>query len=454
MKHTIRYKVFLLHDFAGMCRYLEEMSERGWRLKMWYGNFWNFTRSIAHPLRYCVTYFPKASIYDVVPGEDQSTYIDYCREAGWEFVCHQGPLQVFCTAKRDATPIETDRAALLDALEDSRSQFNKKTLSKEDRRFGVIVCLVLLLLSYLPFLSMGSIGLGDWQELLMDLVVFGDWTLPLLTLAVLVGALAEWIMNRSFRDFLRESRAHIAQGGRVPSVKTVHTVGYRLCHTLCLPLCFLAILLTEQLAPWQRLTLLLLMPVFYLLLAFHESALRRKKAGRTENESQRQLIAVILPVLIVTLGSSVFQARLPAEAMLLRLSDLDVPSEVAAQSFYDITRDTGVLASREEAYERSEIGTWGEGVYLSYTRVFVPMDALYETVLHYSITKDRPYEWTLHPEVSDVWEAEAVYSLINLEDDSTEDTVICYEDYFILLYTDRPRSAAEEAIAVEKLRMS
>ena len=111
MKKTKRtLMLHSLYDHTGIARYLEDQAARGWRLEklgLW---GWVFRRAEPKRLHYAVTYFPKASVYDPGPSEDQQVLQDYCAAAGWELVTTSGQMQIFVSEAEDPPPVETDPA--------------------------------------------------------------------------------------------------------------------------------------------------------------------------------------------------------------------------------------------------------------------------------------------------------------------------------------------------------
>ncbi|MBD5162812.1 MAG: DUF2812 domain-containing protein [Oscillibacter sp.] len=105
-----------IDDTEAIARNLEKMARKGWLLEA--VDNWRYTYRRAGPteVRYTVTFFPDASIYDPGPTEGQETYIDYCRAAGWELAAAYGPIQYFRSARPDPVPIETDEAVKLAAI--------------------------------------------------------------------------------------------------------------------------------------------------------------------------------------------------------------------------------------------------------------------------------------------------------------------------------------------------
>ena len=103
-------------DTAAMARHLEKRAEQGWLLER-ADNWWlRYRRAEPTGVRYAVAFFPEATIFDAAPVEGQETYYDYCRAAGWEYVCSYGSIQYFRNSRPDPVPIETDEALKLKTL--------------------------------------------------------------------------------------------------------------------------------------------------------------------------------------------------------------------------------------------------------------------------------------------------------------------------------------------------
>lgn len=103
-------------DTAAMAQRLEKRAEQGWLLER-ADNWWlRYRRSEPAELHYAVAFFPEATIFDAAPVEGQETYYDYCRAAGWEYVCSYGSIQYFRNFRPAPVPIETDEALKLKTL--------------------------------------------------------------------------------------------------------------------------------------------------------------------------------------------------------------------------------------------------------------------------------------------------------------------------------------------------
>ena len=107
--------LFELNEGEAIREYLEEMARKGWALKSIHG-FYHFERIEPQALHYAVEIFEKASEYDSVPAPRTQEYIEYCRAAGWAFVCNHGQMNIFVSACENPIPIETDEARKLKAI--------------------------------------------------------------------------------------------------------------------------------------------------------------------------------------------------------------------------------------------------------------------------------------------------------------------------------------------------
>lgn len=193
---------YQINDCEAVARHLEKMAARGWLLEKADNWGWIYRRSAPAQVRYCVTFFPEASIFDSGPTGDQETYIDYCAAAGWEFVSSYGPAQYFRSTRPDPVPIETDEAAKLRAIH--RSMW--KTL---------ILGSLLLLFAQLINVP-GRVRHFRWAPMseLSDSGTLGLWLMMAVLVVYLVGNLADY-----FIWYFRSKRS-VERGGACLPVHT------------------------------------------------------------------------------------------------------------------------------------------------------------------------------------------------------------------------------------------
>lgn len=194
-------------DTEAIARHMEKMAGKGWLLEG--ADNWVFTYRRGEPaqVRYTVTFFPEASVFDPSLTEGQETYIDYCRAAGWELAAAYGPLQYFRSTRADPTPIETDEAVKLSAI--------RRTM----RKTSVLSYAVLLLLPvfYLP------LSLSWFRH---DPMEFFSSNSKLATLALMVGiVLFAAGMLLDYLVWVLRSKRAVARGGACPRPHTRFRLG-------------------------------------------------------------------------------------------------------------------------------------------------------------------------------------------------------------------------------------
>ena len=99
---------YSLYDHTGIAVHLEKMAAKGWLLEKIGVWGWTYRRCEPMQVRFAVTYFPKTDHYEPKPTEDELTFQDYCKEAGWVLAASSAQLQIFYHPDPDAVPIETD----------------------------------------------------------------------------------------------------------------------------------------------------------------------------------------------------------------------------------------------------------------------------------------------------------------------------------------------------------
>lgn len=124
-KTKTRMELFSLHDHVGLTKHLEKQAQKGWLLEYIGRLGWRYRRIEPTQLKFAVTYFPPASMYDPEPSEQERTFQDYCEQAGWKLAASSAQLQIFYHESPDPIPLETD--ALLQ-VENIHAAAKKTTL--------------------------------------------------------------------------------------------------------------------------------------------------------------------------------------------------------------------------------------------------------------------------------------------------------------------------------------
>ena len=87
---------------------LEKWASEGLFVEKIGTTFWTLYRAEPKKLKFAVTYFPEASLFNPVATDNQQTYFQYAKESGWDFVIEQNQMQIFSNEDEYAVPFETD----------------------------------------------------------------------------------------------------------------------------------------------------------------------------------------------------------------------------------------------------------------------------------------------------------------------------------------------------------
>lgn len=100
---------FMPYECTALEEFLEEEASKGWLLTSIRGNVFKFKRIEPKNLKFTVDIFGDLTLFDDENNEVLLSYRDYCKEAGWEYVCSKGKIQIFYTEDySESIPIHTD----------------------------------------------------------------------------------------------------------------------------------------------------------------------------------------------------------------------------------------------------------------------------------------------------------------------------------------------------------
>ena len=117
MKDTKRrVEFFSFYDHTGIEQHLEKMAAKGWMLDRLGTYLWYYRRCEPKPMKFCVTYYPRASQFDPEPSEGELDFRAFCQRTGWKLAASSAQLQIFYNEDPDAVPIETDPVLEIDTL--------------------------------------------------------------------------------------------------------------------------------------------------------------------------------------------------------------------------------------------------------------------------------------------------------------------------------------------------
>lgn len=102
------FAFYQIYENDALKEYLEEMAQKGWRLKKIGQLLLHFEACEPHPIRYCVEVMEKPSAYASNQTLPLKRYREFCKDAGWDYIGTNGYLHIFYTEDMEALPVETD----------------------------------------------------------------------------------------------------------------------------------------------------------------------------------------------------------------------------------------------------------------------------------------------------------------------------------------------------------
>ena len=116
MKSTKRLMLMNYNYYKEIEQKLEHYAKKGLVLEKMGSSLWTFKKTEPQNLKYTVTYFAEGSVFNPHPTDNQQTYFDYAKAAGWDFVCEYNQMQIFCSSLENPPEFETDEKEKLENI--------------------------------------------------------------------------------------------------------------------------------------------------------------------------------------------------------------------------------------------------------------------------------------------------------------------------------------------------
>ena len=439
-------------DAAAMEKKLERLAERGWLLERVSNWGWHLRRAEPQQVKYTVTYFPDASVFDSGVTAGQETYADYCRAAGWKFVSAYGPIQYFRSARPDPVPIETDEGEKLRAIHRTM----RKTLV-----FSHLLLLAVWLMNL-------STRLGDLYRDPISVLTSSRQLLFLALLAAFAVYLAAVLID--YLIWYARSRRSVARGGGClpPHTWLRFWAGAVLMALACLAL--LAVI-RDISSPGSALIFAYAFGGMALLAALAGGVLALlKRRGRSRGQVRGLYIAAVIVLAVayaigtLPLGRYLYNAGLMDERqpvqtytdsrgrtwdiyrdeLPLTLEDLGYSVTEAGRYSCEAEEDRSLLGSRIQCRQRPA-GWSGALPELEYQVVKLPRG-----LLDFTMERLLAYYDECRPVEDSRWGARAVYRQIY--SDGMTRCLVLYSDRILILHTDQPLTGSQIATASAALR--
>jgi hypothetical protein len=116
MKTTKRFMLMNYHYYKEIEQKLEHYAKKGLILEKMGSYLWTFKKTEPQNLKYTVTYFTEGSVFNPHPTDNQQTYFEYAKAAGWDFVCEYNQMQIFSSFLENPPEFETDEKENLENI--------------------------------------------------------------------------------------------------------------------------------------------------------------------------------------------------------------------------------------------------------------------------------------------------------------------------------------------------
>lgn len=138
MKDTTKRVInFRFDRYEDIENKLEKLAAKGLFLEERGSFLWTFRKGTPKKLKYTVTYFSEGSVFNPGITDNQQTYFDYAKAAGWDFVTQFNQMQIFCSEADKPIPFETDEKEKLENI--------KRCMKKSFLPSVIVMILVFLL---------------------------------------------------------------------------------------------------------------------------------------------------------------------------------------------------------------------------------------------------------------------------------------------------------------------
>lgn len=173
---------FLPYEYKSLEEYLEKMALKGWILEDMNELIFKFRRSMPENLKYSVDIIDSVSFFDGKDSENLLEYREYCKKAGWKFVCGRAKIQIYCS--------EVDQGRI-DIHTDEVEKFN--TIRKASLKYVCLNFFTMIFLLYSQYIS--TIGSPDGDFLASSLNLGSLLFVSIFSIHEIIGLITFLIFN-------------------------------------------------------------------------------------------------------------------------------------------------------------------------------------------------------------------------------------------------------------------
>ncbi len=283
IKKAVRFRFDRYEDIENK---LEKLAEKGLFLEECGSYLWSFRKGTPKKVKYAITYFAEGSVFNPDITDNQQTYIDYAKEAGWNFVTQLNQMQIFSSEIDNPIPFETDEKEKLDNI--------KKCMNKNYIPWTIVGTL-LFVLNLILQLNIFQLNPIDF---------FSD-SIRLLSISMLAAAIIYQLYSlMTYFIWLKRSDKSIALGGEC--VKNSNLMN-KIVEIIFMgfvfgSLGFLLFHLASKTSWFGLLLFIAQMPILMILFWSSIKYLKKKKASAIKNK--------VISIIVLSIGTFAYLAIL------------------------------------------------------------------------------------------------------------------------------------------------
>lgn len=424
------------------------------------GSFlWTFRKGNPKKLKYTVTYFSEGSVFNPDITDNQLTYFDYAKAAGWNFVTQFNQMQIFCSEADNPIPFETDEIEKFNNI--------KRCMKKSFLPSMVVMILVFVFNLVVQF--------NSFQRNPVDFLSDSNHLFPVFIFSVVV--IYELYSLLNYFAWCKKSERVIAIGG---VCATSRNIAHRIVDILFMffifgSLGYFLIHLASKTSGFGFVLSIVQMPILMIIFWSSIKYLRKKKASATMNKLISYTLLIIanlayfalLMAFIIRFGFSMgddsnyrivdwqlsetesYEYRLYSDEIPLTSEDLYGPIDYNYYSYEEEMDNTFFLS--KIVYRQDSAPAKDAPPRIEYEMLEPQFDFVYR------LTKEHLLEipeWrdntTFEPIDNKIYDTVEAYQRY-YEDTPTGKYTLFFEDKIIILNMEEPLTTNQTSIIIEKL---
>lgn len=440
-----RIELFAEYDCTGISRHLEKMAAKGWMIES-VSNYscWTYRRIEPKKVRFAVSYYGNATIYDPQPTEKQERFYEFCSHTGWELICTKGPMQIFCNEQENPVPIETEPMLEVEAIH----AIAKRTLVVV---WTTLICGILMLAAELLEMQRPHVFLASPSS-------------PYIGVLYLVLFAVCGVELISYSRWHKKAKLAAEQGGFCNTFSTAKIQKWLM---LLLGIAFVAWITDVMIfGDKEKKTIILVMvggvALLFMIVNAVTIVLRKRKVDSDLNGMVSLLFSVALAfvlwfcVLIISIKKPEVSLQ---DISPLNMEDIIEVSEDAYRKEYE-RKESRFLRNRTVSQQFvTESGEQVDALKLEYQLVEVKLPLFYQTCKK-SMIKNMEKDWGAEQKAylavsTSAWGATEAYRLHSSKEGDLNNYLLCYENTLVQIeFSWTPTEEQKEIIRQRLGRVS